>query len=213
MLTIWGRTTSSNVQLVMWAVGELGLVHERIDAGHVFGGLDTEDYGAMNPNRLVPTLRDGDGPAIWESAACLRYLAARYGDAAFWPADPATRAVLDMWAEWMKTSFAPVLATKVFWQMVRTPPEKRDPGTILSGVAALKPLAQRLDARIGDGPWLGGAELSFADVMVGHLLYRYYSLDFDRAETPALDAYYARLKARPAYAEHVMVSYEPLRAR
>ena len=36
--------------------------------------------------------------------------------------------------------------------------------------------------------------------MVGHLLYRYYSLDFDRAETPALDAYYARLKARPAYA-------------
>ena len=75
MLTIWGRTTSSNVQLVMWAVGELGLAHERIDAGHVYGGLDTEDYGAMNPNRLVPTLRDGDGPAIWESAACLRYLA------------------------------------------------------------------------------------------------------------------------------------------
>ena len=29
----WGRTSSINVQKVMWAVAELGLAHERIDAG------------------------------------------------------------------------------------------------------------------------------------------------------------------------------------
>ena len=37
MIKIWGRTTSINVQKVMWAIGELGLAHERIDAGGTFG--------------------------------------------------------------------------------------------------------------------------------------------------------------------------------
>jgi glutathione S-transferase len=41
MLTIWGRKTSSNVQALMWCVGELGLSYERIDAGHRYGGTDT----------------------------------------------------------------------------------------------------------------------------------------------------------------------------
>ncbi len=88
MLTIYGRATSSNVQLVMWAVGELGLAHERLDYGHVHGGIDTPEFRAMNPRGLVPVLRDGD-LVVWESCAILRYLAARYGDGgAFWPADP-----------------------------------------------------------------------------------------------------------------------------
>ena len=33
MIKIWGRNTSSNVQKVMWAVGEIGLPHQRIDVG------------------------------------------------------------------------------------------------------------------------------------------------------------------------------------
>ena len=36
-MKIWGRTTSSNVQKVMWAIGEMGLAHERIDIGGPFG--------------------------------------------------------------------------------------------------------------------------------------------------------------------------------
>ena len=56
MLRIWGRTTSSNVQKVMWAVAELGLAHERIDVGGAFGGLDSAGISAMNPNRLIPVV-------------------------------------------------------------------------------------------------------------------------------------------------------------
>src|SRR5206468_5929172 len=59
MLRIWGRTNSINVQKVMWAVGELRLPHERVDAGGAYGVLDTEAYGALNPNRRIPTLQDG----------------------------------------------------------------------------------------------------------------------------------------------------------
>jgi hypothetical protein len=44
MLRVWGRRSSFNVQKVMWLVGELGLAHERIDAGSSFGGLDTPEF-------------------------------------------------------------------------------------------------------------------------------------------------------------------------
>jgi glutathione S-transferase len=210
MITIWGRNTSSNVQAAMWAVGELGLEHERLDWGGKFGGNDQPDYRAMNPNGLVPTIRDGD-LVLWESPAILRYLGARYGDEAFWPSDPAARALLDMWAEWVKTSFCPPLIGQVFWQLVRTPDAQRNPATIANGVARLKTLTPMIDARLSDGPWLNGEDFSFADVMLGHNLYRYYTLEFERAVTPNLDAYYARLQERPAYREHAMVSYESLR--
>ena len=210
MITIWGRKTSSNVQVAMWAVGELGLEHERIDWGGKFGGNDDPEYRAMNPNGLVPTIRDGD-LALWESPAILRYLGARYGDEGFWPADPAERARLDMWAEWVKTSLCPPLIRQVFWQLVRTPAAQRNPAAIAEGAAKLKTLTPMIDARLGDGPFLNGEHLCFADIMLGHTLYRYYTLEFERAATPNLDAYYARLRERPAYVEHAMVSYESLR--
>ncbi|MGA8258645.1 MAG: glutathione S-transferase family protein [Arenicellales bacterium] len=212
MLTIWGRNTSSNVQIVMWAVAELELEHRRIDWGGAFGGNDDPEYRKMNPNGLIPTIKDGDY-VVWESAAILRYLAARYGNEAFWPQDPAERARLDMWAEWIKSSFVPPFTNEVFWQLVRKPAAQRDQAMIDDGVASLKKVSARLDARLGSGPYLNGRELCFADIMIGHILYRYFTLDFERAENRNLDAYYQRLQERPAYREHVMVSYESLRVR
>lgn len=212
MLTVWGRATSSNVQAVMWAIGELALAHERIDVGHSYGGNDTAEYLAMNPNGRVPTIRDGDGAPLFESAAIVRYLACRYGDPVFWPRDPGRRAQLDMWAEWIKTTFSPVFGIQIFFPSVMLPSARRNPEAIAQAIASLKPLAKMLDARIGDGPFLDGDRFTFADILCGHLLYRYFTHDFDRADAPQLAAYYERLTARPAYRQHVMVSYEPLRA-
>lgn len=213
MLTIWGRATSLNVQAVMWTVAELGLPHRRIDWGGRFGGNDDIDYRAMNPNGLVPTIRDGE-VVVWESPAIVRYLGARYGCGAFWPEDPAARAPLDMWAEWARSSVYPAL-TRIFIQLVRTREPARDMTEVAAGAEALIALLPRLEARLGaepgGGPWLCGQQPCFADVMVGHLLYRYMTLDFVKGPTPAIDAWYARLTRRPAFAEHVMVSYESLR--
>jgi glutathione S-transferase len=78
MIKIWGRTTSINVQKVMWAIGELDLPHERIDAGGTFGKNTEPAYLMMNPNGLVPTL-DEDGFILWESNSILRYIAANTG--------------------------------------------------------------------------------------------------------------------------------------
>ena len=73
MLKIWGRTTSSNVQKVLWCCAELGLEYERVDLGGPFGGNQDPEYLALNPNGLVPTVKDGD-LVMWESNTICRYL-------------------------------------------------------------------------------------------------------------------------------------------
>ena len=210
MITIHGRATSSNVQLAMWAVGELGQEHERRDCGGAFGGLDTEAFGAMNPHRLIPVMVDGD-LVVWESAAILRYLAAQYGDEDFYPHDPRRRAVLDQWAEWGKNSFAPAVNGGVFWPLIRIKAADRDMAALDQAVARANGLAGLFDRELAGKAFLGGDALSFADLAAGHILYRYYTLDFTRAKTPNLDAYYARLIERPAFQAHVMISYDSLR--
>lgn len=212
MITVWGRATSGNVQIVMWTIAELGLEHERLDIGGSFGGNNTPEYKAMNPNGLVPVVRD-KGVFLWESAAIVRYLGAAYGSEQFWPKDPLKRATLDKWAEWIKTTFAPAFQAQVFWPLVTQKPEQRDAAALTQAIKKVQQLAPMLDARLAEGDYLGGAEPCFADMVVGTILYRYSTLDFDRPATPHLDAYYRRLTKRPAYAQHAMVSYEFLRPK
>lgn len=211
-LTIWGRATSSNVQAVMWLVGELALPYDRIDRGHSFGGLDTPEFRAMNPHGRVPVIRDGGGPPIFESAAILRYLAARYAPGtAFWPEDPAERAQLDKWAEWGKVTLGPAFVMPIFWATVRTPPSQRDPEAVAKAVGRFEALVARFLDALDGRDYLGGDTLSLADIQAGHMLFRYYDMEIERGDLPALRAYYDRLAARPAYREHVMVNYDVLR--
>lgn len=214
MITIYGRATSGNVQIVMWAVGEMGLEHERLDFGGKFGGTGTPEFGAMNPNRLVPVMRDG-GLTLWESAAIVRYLAATYGSETFWPKDPARRAPVDQWAEWAKTSFWSTFLPGIFSQLIFTPEAERDPAVISAAALKLQPLARMIDARLAESRYLGGDDLCFGDCIFGAMLYRYFTLDgFERAAgTPHLRAYYDRLTERPAYRQHAMVDFEAMRVR
>ncbi|PIJ50755.1 glutathione S-transferase [Erwinia sp. OLTSP20] len=212
MLKIWGRKTSSNVQALMWCVGELGLAYERYDIGHRFGGNDSAEFLAMNPNGLVPVLRDGDNSPVFETGAILRYLAARYADGCFWPQDLALRARVDMWAEWAKINVALGFTAPVFWQVVRTPAAQRDNTAVSQALARLTHFLRIAESRFEQDPWLAGNDFTLADIQFGHLLYRYYDIAIERPPLPALAAYYHRLQQRPAYVEHVMVSYEELRA-
>ncbi len=152
MIKVWGRRTSSNVQAVMWAIGELGLAHERYDFGHRYGGVDTPEFLAMNPNGMVPVVRDGDGEFLWESAAILRYLANRYGRAPFWPDDLATRTHIDKWAEWSKINFALNFSGPIFWHVVRTPAERRDPAALKRALGVLDRYLDIGETPAGEGP-------------------------------------------------------------
>lgn len=211
MLRIWGRQSSSNVQALMWCVGELGLDYERTDAGLTYGGVDTPQFLAMNPNGTIPTIQDGGNPPLWETGAILRHLANAYAPDEFWPKDPAARAHVDQWAEWSKINIAMNFTRPVFWQVVRTPPSKQDPAALRHALAVFRKFLDIAEARLSTYPYLAGEYFTIADIQFGHCLFRYFDIDIARPGHPHLQQYYDGLTARPPYAEHVMVSYAELR--
>ncbi len=203
MLTVWGRPNSLNVQKVMWVVGELGLEHERIDAGGAFGGLDTPDYGALNPNRKIPTIQDGP-VVVWESHACVRYLAARYNPGGLWPEDLVIRAHADMWMDWLHTTLMAPLGV-VFWGLIRTPEPQRDPAAIARAVDELAKLWPLVDAVLAQQPFVACKRLTMGDIPLGAACHRYYNMPIERPSLPHVEAWHARLQERRAYQSHVML--------
>ncbi len=212
MLKVWGRANSINVQKVMWAVGELSIPHERIDAGGRFGGLDTDEFRAMNPNTRVPVI-DDVGTIVWESHAIVRYLAAKYGAGNLWPADPAERSLADRWMDWTVADLQPAFIGGVFWNFYRTPEAQRNWPLIRQGIARSAILFKLLDRHMADKPFIAGGKLTMGDITTGAQLYRYFELEIDRPAIPHVEAWYARLRERPAYREHVMVPFDDLPGR
>ena len=201
MLKIWGRVNSINVQKVMWAVAELGLPHERTDAGGAFGGLDTATYKSINPNSRVPTI-DDNGVIVWESNAVVRYLAARYGAGKLWPVDPALRSEGDRWMDWQQTTIAPDMFP-VFWGLIRTPAEKRDMNAIKAAAERLGNSFQLLDRQLAGRAFVAGAEFTMGDIPVGCAFSRYAKLDVAKPDLKNCNAWLKRLDARPAFKQHV----------
>ncbi len=203
MITVWGRENSVNVQIVMWTAAELGLDVDRKDVGGAFGGLDTENYRAMNPNGRIPTLQDGD-LTLWESNACARYLAARYGAGGLWPENPVERATADMWMDWKKTTLIGPMTT-VFWGLVRTAEADRDLMAIKTAADTAADLYGMLDKWLAGKDFVQGSDLTIGDIPVGAMAHRFMNLVTDRPDMPNLEAWYARLKDRPGYRAHVML--------
>jgi glutathione S-transferase len=180
------------------------LPFERIDVGGAFGKTKDPFYLAMNPNSLVPTLEEEDGFTMWESNSIVRYVAAKHGNRTLEPADPKTRARAQMWMDWQLSVMGPSL-TPVFWGLIRTPPEKRDPKAIEAGKEKTITAAQMMDAQLGKTKFMAGDEFSYGDIPVGIMIYRYMQLIPERAATPNLDRWYAAISSRPAFKEQIAV--------
>jgi glutathione S-transferase len=195
----------------MWCIGELGLPFERHDIGHRYGGNDTPAFLAMNPNGKVPVLKDGESEPLWETGAILRYLATRYGAAPFWPQDLAASTHVDKWTEWSKINVALNFTGPIFWRVVRTAPQDREEAAIAEAMRILDEKLDIAEAQLARHAFLAGGDFTLADIQLGHVLYRYFDIAIERPARPALRRYYEGLTTRPAFREHVMVSYEELR--
>lgn len=204
MLKIWGRNTSSNVQKVLWALGEMKLPFERIDVGGAFGKTKEAAYLAMNPNSLVPTLEEEDGFTLWESNSIIRYLAAKHTNRTLEPADLKTRALAHKWMDWQLSVMGPAI-TPVFWGLIRTPVEQRDAKAIAAGKEKTIAAANLMDAQLSKTQYLAGNDFSYGDIPVGIMIYRYMQLIPERPATPHLDRWYAAISSRAAFKAQVAV--------
>src|SRR5919109_3234820 len=128
MLKLWGRVNSINVQKVLWALDELEVPFERVEAGMAFGVVNEPFYKKMNPNSRVPTI-DDDGFVLWESNAIVRYLATKHGAGSLWPLDIAARADADRWMDWQQTTVGPPMGI-LFRALLKSPPDSLAPAEV-----------------------------------------------------------------------------------
>lgn len=205
MIKILGRSSSSNVQKVLWCAGELGLdVEHEPEYGSPFGNTDTAEYLALNPNGLVPTLVH-DGFVLWESNPIVRYLAATFDAGGLWPNDPKTRAVADKWMEWHTTTLGEA-SFPAFFELVRKSPTERSQATIDASVAAAAPVFAIMEAALEGHDFMVGDGLTMADIAYGSTIHRWMNIAIERAPMPNVEAWYARMLKRPAYKKYVAIA-------
>ena len=129
--------------------------------------IATPNISALNPNGLVPTVKDGD-LVMWESNTICRYLAATRNGERLYPRDPGARTHVERWMDWQLAVIGAAdgpAAVRAGAQQPRDARPRRDRG----GAA---PRARRLDhrrrRRSKDRPYLAGDRLSLAEIVLGH---------------------------------------------
>ena len=205
MITVYGRRSSINVQKVLWAAAETGVAFERQTMGGSFGGNDTREYRKINPNALVPAIKDGT-ITLFESNAIVRYLARRYGIDTIRPRGHRAWALADQWMDWAITTPAVPLG-QIFWNKVRLAPEEANEQVLKAAQKTLAGHFKMLDSRLGKKPWLAGRNFTCGDIPLGAMYWRYQNIEIDRPRFKNLDRWYEQLKERSAYREWVMVPF------
>jgi glutathione S-transferase len=195
MIRILGRSTSGNVQKVIFLLEELGIKYAREDYGRQFNNTNTDAYRKMNPNMKVPTLVDRDVVA-WESNTILRYLAALHGPQ-LTGSTPAEKTEVERWMDWMLASLnGPYLA--VFKDAKKAAGERG--ADFAAQSAELVALLKILDGHLAGKSWVALDRLTLADIALAPVVKRCLEFPIEKPEMPNLLRWMTAIEARPAFA-------------
>ena len=192
MYKLLGRTTSGNVQKVIFLLKEMNTPYEQVDYGRQFENTTlTPEYLAMNPTQKVPTLVDGS-LSIWESHTILRYLASKE-KSALYPADAGARSQVERWMDWLLAALNSAYLGG--FKDAKKPETERAPDTVKNLVAELTILEKHLAANA----WVAGKDMSLADIAMGPIVKRCVAFPFAMPAMPHIAAWLAKLAERPAF--------------
>ncbi|MGF6569192.1 glutathione S-transferase [Paraburkholderia fungorum] len=198
MLQILGKTSSINVRKVLWTCTELGLSFEQEDWGAGFRSPDTPEFRALNPNAMVPVIRDGDF-VLWESNSIIRYLAGRYRGESLYPADPCERARCDQWIDWQASELNRSWSY-AFLALVRHSPAHQDSQQIALSCANWSKHMAIVERQLEHtGAFIAGNAFSLADIPIALSANRWLETPLEHDDFPALAAYMTRLGEREGY--------------
>ena len=200
MLRILGRASSINVRKVLWTAAEAGVEFEREDWGIGFRSTRDQSFVALNPNSLVPVVVDEDDFTLWESNTICRYLAAKTSRTDLLPATPRARAEVERWMDWQAGELNNAWRY-AFMALVRKSPAHTDANAVAASAAEWNRHMTMLDAQLQrTGAHVAGAEFTLADIVLGVSTQRWLATPVERPALPAVQAWFARVSARPAYA-------------
>lgn len=202
MLRILGRANSFNVRKVLWLCDELELAHEREDWGRGFRPANSPEFLRLNPAGQVPVVLDGD-LVLRESNTILRYLAAKHGADHLYPGDPVERSAVEQWMDWVAYDLTHAMRGAFLGGQLQEPPWN-NPWFVERGRKDFTRCMALLDAELSArGPHAAGASFTLADIPLGLVVNRWFSVTgFEKPRYPAVAAYYETLSGRPAYRRH-----------
>jgi len=208
MITVWGRVSSTNVQKVLWTLEEMGLPYERIECGREYGGLDTPEFRAMNPNGRIPVMRDWEADVIlWESNTICRYLCRTRENFDLYPKDPARAAEVEKWMDWQMGTLWPTIRPMFFEARekhdIAVAREERFADTVKAARRNLRILNEHLETR----DFLGGDAFTLADMPTLISLNRWLFIGFDFEDAPHVQAWYEKLYERKPCQDVVKASF------
>jgi len=90
--------------------------------------------------------------------------------------------------------------------VLRTPPAQQDWSAINAAIKECEALLAMADQALASQPYLSGAEIGMGDIPLGSFIYAWFEMPIERTPQPHLQAWYARLKQRPAYQKAVMTA-------
>ena len=158
-------------------------------------------YVALNPNKKMPTLQDGDF-VLWESNAILFYLAAKHPESGLWPSDLHGQADVVRWlawesAHWDAESCGMVAFEKSSKMVLGLGPS--DPAFVARGEQNFGRFAAVLDGWLEGKTWLLGKHLTIADFSIGAPLNYAQAARIPIDSYPEITRWYATLRALPAW--------------
>jgi glutathione S-transferase len=201
MLEILGRSSSINVRKVLWTCVELDLAYEHEQWGTESLPTSGPEFRALNPNALVPVIRDG-AFVLWESNAICRYLASRHGRGDLLPTEIDRRALVEQWMDWQATELNNAWRY-AFMALVRRSPAHEDPAAIEASVRSWNCHMSLLDAQLGrTGAFVTGSSFTLADIVLGLSVNRWLLTPLERPDLRCVAAYHDRLSAREGFLMH-----------
>ncbi len=193
-LYTWNTPNGQKPAILLEELGEpYELVFVDIGNGEQFN----EEFVVINPNSKIPALTD-DNIVLFESGAILQYLADKYSR--FIAPNGQDRATALSWCYWQVGGLGPMIGQ---WGHFIQADEKL-PYAIERYLVESIRLYEVLDKRLGQVPFLAGAEYTIADMMSfpwvkGGLMYLKNFADPDRLpELPNVNHWIDEIDARPA---------------
>ncbi|MEO6716410.1 MAG: glutathione binding-like protein [Novosphingobium sp.] len=159
----------------------------------------TEPFLAISPNGRIPAIidtqpADGGAPlSVFETGAILVYLAEKSGR--FLPADPRGRAQVIEWLMWQMAGLGPMLGQHGHFKLYA--PTRIDYALERYRREALR-LYGVLDRRLTGRDYIADSGYSIADMACFPWVRTWKAQDIPLGEFPAVQAWYERLKQRPA---------------
>ncbi len=169
------------------------------------GDAQSEAYAALNPNRAVPLLVDGEH-RLTQSSAILKFLATEAGSALY-PADAWARAQVNAAMDWLTADFYPLFGPgfvypQVIPQYARPTPEAQE-SALAWGLARSRERLAILDRDLlGTGrAHLCGADMTIADYLGASMVTAGEWVGFDYEPYPNIRRWLDGVRARPSWPE------------